>query len=241
MSQSSEFLNIMKESTPISDPNMDLSAVKRAAISAIGSVILPETNSEEDLNKFYADVTGAIIDNVADKNLSITLLDELDYHRASNTTAYRVIRALTNKITLYQTKNESVKSRRSKRLQTESVMAPTGGTYSAEEIQPLVCFAIFGKDKEPLLNSKGVIITSKMSDTFNQDYANSLYALIGNAKEIYVIDNEVYNQAADIRDDSEFYKFVKDNGELLKWTNQDDFPDLPKDETLFDDTDFIIE
>lgn len=325
----SQFLNLMHES----NTNIDDAAVRRTAINSLGKVNLPKDSSDEAYNKFFDDVTAAIIDNVVDKEMSIILLDEVDYCKSSQMTPYRVIRALQNKITNYKFVGESTSREEDSkpicesfgydnynkhinliqsqvtdcasnddinrligdlemlsddivhemqnetnaiviqatglisRINTiaqklnpnykpknyneslkESVMTPTPVPYTAAftnvELQPLVVFALFGKDNKPLLNSRGVIITSKMSETFNQDYANSLYVLISNLKEVYVLDNAKYNEAADIRTDEEFYKFVKANGELLKDTSTDGkihSVDMQTEETLFDDTDFIIQ
>lgn len=325
----SQFLNLMHESKQ----DVDIASIRRVAINSIGKVNLPKDSSDAAYNKFFDDVTAAIIDNVVDKEMSIILLDEIDYCKAAEMTPYRVIRALQNKITNYKFVGESMSHKKESkpicesfgydnynkhisliqsqavncssnddinslisdlemladdivhemqnetnaiviqatgllsRINTiaqklnpeyqpknyneslnESVMTPTPVPYTAAfnnvELQPLVVFALFGKDNKPLLNSRGVIITSKMSETFNQDYANSLYVLISNLKEVYVLDNAKYNEAADIRTDEEFYKFVKANGELLKDTSADGkihSIDMQTEETLFDDTDFIIQ
>ncbi len=325
----SQFLNLMHES----NRDVDDAAIRRAAINSIGKVNLPKDSSDEAFDKFFDDVTAAIIDNVVDKEMSIILLDEVDYCKSSQMTPYRVIRALQNKITNYKFVGESMSHNKTLKPMCESfgydnynkhinliqaqavncssnddinrliddlemlsddiihemknetnaiviqatglisrindiaqklnpnykpknyteslqesVMTPTPVPYTAAftnvELQPLVVFALFGKDNKPLLNSRGVIITSKMSETFNQDYANSLYVLISNLKEVYVLDNAKYDEAADIRTDEEFYKFVKANGELLKDTSADGkihSVDMQTEETLFDDTDFIIQ
>lgn len=325
----SQFLNLMHESKQ----DVDTASIRRVAINSIGKVNLPKDSSDAAYNKFFDDVTAAVIDNVVDKEMSIILLDEIDYCKAAEMTPYRVIRALQNKITNYKFVGESMSHKKESkpicesfgydnynkhisliqsqavncssnddinslisdlemladdivhemqnetnaiviqatgllsRINTiaqklnpeyqpknyneslkESVMTPTPVPYTAAftnvELQPLVVFALFGKDNKPLLNSRGVIITSKMSETFNQDYANSLYVLISNLKEVYVLDNAKYNEAADIRTDEEFYKFVKANGELLKDTSTDGkihSVDMQTEETLFDDTDFIIQ
>ncbi len=324
MNSKSNFLKLMSESSQI---NVDDAAVRRVAINSIGKVNLPKDNSDEAYNKFFDDVNSAIIDNVTDKELSVLLLDEVDYCKASKMTPYRVIRSLQNKITNHDFMGESMRHNKVKPiiesfgyenyanqirlirsqiancasdddtkklisdLETlsddiihemkneingitisatslltsintiaqkldpeykpkdyseslnESVMVPvpTNAAFVNYELQPLTVFALFGKDKKPLLSSRGIIITSKMSETFNQDYANQLYGLIDNLKEVYVIDNEKYDEASGIRTDEDFYKFVKDNGELIKWTNEDKYPELPSDNTLFDDTDFIIQ
>lgn len=339
----SQFLNLMHESKQ----DVDTASIRRVAINSIGKVNLPKDSSDAAYDKFFDDVTAAVIDNVVDKEMSIILLDEIDYCKAAEMTPYRVIRALQNKITNYKFVGESMSHKKESKpicesfgydnyiklidsakselfnfrksindtsntadklksanniksvidnlivirddivhemgneinaitIQAtgllsrideickkfdpsyvpkdyneslkESVMTPTPVPYTAAftnvELQPLVVFALFGKDNKPLLNSRGVIITSKMSETFNQDYANSLYVLISNLKEVYVLDNAKYNEAADIRTDEEFYKFVKANGELLKDTSADGkihSVDMQTEETLFDDTDFIIQ
>lgn len=221
------YLNLMFEDNEISN----IAAARRSALNEIKSVKLPNSNNTDAVNKFYDDLYNAAI-NVSDKDLSLLLLDEVDYCKASNISPERTLRSLIRKITNHNF--------------NESVMTPTPIPYDArfenKEAQPLVCFALFDKDNKPLLNSKGVIITSKMSDTFNQDYANSLYGLMNNADQIYAIDNDVFDKTSDIKDDTDFYKFVKDNGKLLKNTNTDSAFKLngEVENTLFDDTDFVI-
>ena len=61
----SQFLNLMHES----NTNIDDAAVRRTAINSLGKVNLPKDSSDEAYNKFFDDVTAAIIDNVVDKEM----------------------------------------------------------------------------------------------------------------------------------------------------------------------------
>lgn len=125
----------------------------------------------------------------------------------------------------------------------ESIMVPTPTPYKAdftsEQIEPLVVFALFGEENKPLLSNRGVVITSKIGEDFEQTYANSLYRLIKNLKDVYVIDNEVYDKTKDFRTDEEFYDFVKKNGLKLEFTDGD-FVEPTQDKSIIDDTDFLI-
>lgn len=125
----------------------------------------------------------------------------------------------------------------------ESIMVPTPTPYKAdftsEQIEPLVIFALFGEENKPLLSNRGVIITSKIGEDFEQTYANSLYRLIKNLKDVYVIDNETYYRTKDFRTDEDFYEFVKKHGVKLEFTAAD-FVEPTQDRSIIDDTDFLI-
>lgn len=125
----------------------------------------------------------------------------------------------------------------------ESVMTPTPTPYKADftsaQVEPLVVFALFGEKNKPLLSNRGVVITSKIGEDFEQTYANSLYRLVKNLKDVYVIDNEVYDKTKDFRTDEEFYDFVKKNGKKLEFTDKD-FIEPTQDNSIVDDTDFLI-
>lgn len=102
-------------------------------------------------------------------------------------------------------------------LYYESVMAPTSTPYAPADSSsqvPTSILVLFDEDKKPLLSSRGVVISAFSSQGNLDNYANSLYGLVKNVKEVYSIIPELYSQAITKLDDKEFYKYVKDNGVL---------------------------
>lgn len=102
-------------------------------------------------------------------------------------------------------------------LYYESVMTPTPTPYApANEYSsaPTSILVLFDEDKKPLLSSRGVVISAFSSQGNLDNYANSLYGLIRNAKEIYSVIPELYSQAITKLDEKELYKYIKDNGVL---------------------------
>lgn len=102
-------------------------------------------------------------------------------------------------------------------LYYESVMTPTPTPYApadAYSSAPTSILVLFNEDKEPLLSSRGVVISAFSSQGNLDNYANSLYGLIRDAKEIYSVIPELYSQAITKLDNKEFYKYVKKNGVL---------------------------
>lgn len=105
------------------------------------------------------------------------------------------------------------------------------------ELDPVRCFVILDKNNKPMLNKGGIIITNTPdADEQIQMRADELYRLIPNAKSIYLIEDEAYDKCVDIRDQKEYVKFVKSNGELIKPSKN---LDIFKTSDL-DDTDFLI-
>lgn len=102
-------------------------------------------------------------------------------------------------------------------LYYESVMTPTPTPYAPADScskVPTSILVLFDEDKQPLLSSRGVVISAFSSQGNLDNYANSLYGLVKGAKEIYSIIPEIYSQAITKLNSKEFYKYVKDNGIL---------------------------
>lgn len=86
-----------------------------------------------------------------------------------------------------------------------------------KELDPVRCFVVLDKNDMPMLNRGGIVITNTPdAEQQIQQRADDLYRLIHNAKAVYMIEDEAYDQCVDIRDKKEYVKFVKANGRLIK-------------------------
>ena len=107
-----------------------------------------------------------------------------------------------------------------------------------KELDPVRCFVVLDKNDMPMLNRGGIVITNTPdAEQQIQQRADDLYRLIHNAKAVYMIEDEAYDQCVDIRDKKEYVKFVKANGRLIKASDAGkaiETHDLDDDDFLLD-------
>ena len=126
----------------------------------------------------------------------------------------------------------------------ESSMTPTPTPYAPASIfsgEQEAMLVLFDENKESLLSNRGVIISGFSSQSHLDNYANSLYGLVRNVKEVYSIIPELYSQAITKLNDTEYYKYIKDNGTLHDRLEEAKPEEKVYSDALDIDPDFILD
>lgn len=191
------------------------------AIVSYAAQLDSSVNIYEALRKFIEKYT-------EDIDRRAELMDTLEFCEADEadleSTIIKLKIALDNPI-LSETTNTYVKES-SKMIDKDFLITESDVTKAVKtnkndtprkELDPVRCFVVLDKNDMPMLNRGGIVITNTPdAEQQIQQRADDLYRLIHNAKAVYMIEDEAYDQCVDIRDKKEYVKFVKANGRLIK-------------------------